>query len=178
MLFIDGAYLEKGTYNNQRKLKIDFNKLILYLEKETKGDNIVRTYYYHAMPYISKIPTDEEKNKQISKEKFVSYLKKIPKLEIRKGKVVKRNTEFIQKQVDVLFSIDLVKMSLKQSMEKALIIAGDSDFCPAIQSVKDEGVIINLYYFKDSIHNELFDLCDERIEITEQLLKNFSDKKN
>jgi uncharacterized LabA/DUF88 family protein len=176
MLFVDGAYLEKCTFSPSCKYRIDFNKMIEYISKDNKTDDIVRTYYYYAMPYIGKIPTPEEKIKQSSKEKFINYLKGIPKFELRKGKVQKIDSTFIQKQVDVLFSIDLVKMGLKRSIEKAIIIAGDSDFCPAIQSVKDEGIVIKLYYFKGSIHNEVLQMCDERSEITEKILLSFATK--
>ena len=57
----------------------------------------------------------------------------------------------------------------KRTADEVFIIAGDSDFVPAIRSVKSEGVIVYLVHGANP-HDDLLDEADERIEITEQLV--------
>ncbi len=64
VIFIDGGYLEK-VLNYYRNPKIDFNKLV---EKLSGGREVLRTYYYHCLPYKSAEPTEEE-TKSIAREK-------------------------------------------------------------------------------------------------------------
>lgn len=73
--------------------------------------------------------------------------------------------------VDVLLSVDLVKLSMDKQIIRAILIAGDSDFVPAINVARDSGVIVTLYYYKKpKPHDELLDACDERYLIDQQLI--------
>ena len=76
---------------------------------------------------------------------------------------------FEQKRVDLLLGIDLVLQATKGSMDEAFIIAGDSDFIPAIRAAKTEGVVIYLIS-GEKPHDDLLDEVDERIVITEELV--------
>jgi len=50
--------------------------------------------------------------------------------------------------------------------------AGDSDFVPAIQVARDAGVVAELqYHAKTRVHSELLAACDERREITPELIQ-------
>lgn len=51
-----------------------------------------------------------------------------------------------------------------------MVIAGDSDFVPAVEQAKDAGVVVRLLYFRESCHDELLDAVDERVEITQVLV--------
>ena len=59
--------------------------------------------------------------------------------------------------------------STKRSIDEAFIIAGDSDFIPAIRTAKAEGLITYLVHGANS-HDDLLDEVDERIEITAELV--------
>ena len=65
-------------------------------------------------------------------------------------------------------------MSWGKQIGKAVIVTGDSDFVPAIQTAKDAGVLTVLYYSRAhpqvSALNELLYACDERVEITQELI--------
>ena len=67
--------------------------------------------------------------------------------------------------------VDLVRMSSNRQIEKAVLITGDSDLVPAIEAARDEGVVVVVYYSPNSRHNELLQACDERYEITRNLLE-------
>lgn len=95
-------------------------------------------------------------------------MKKIPRLDFRVGRLQYVAGTFKQKGVDVCFSVDLVKLSCKGIIDKAVMITGDSDFVPAVNVAKEEGIVTILYYSKKRpmyVHNELLDSCDETYEI-------------
>jgi len=68
-------------------------------------------------------------------------------------------------------AVDLVRMGSNRQIEKAVLITGDSDLVPAIEAARDEGVVVVVYYSPNSRHNELLQACDERYEITGNLIE-------
>jgi uncharacterized LabA/DUF88 family protein len=60
-------------------------------------------------------------------------------------------------------------LSLKQQISHACLIAGDSDFIPAIAAAKNEGVLIHLYHGADP-HQKLVEVADERTQIDTEFL--------
>lgn len=137
------------------------------------GCERVRTYYYHCMPYQSDPPTPQERKAYSRMDAFMTYLRKLPRFEIRLGRLQKIGSEFKQKGTDVWFSVDLVKLSCRGNIDKAILVTGDSDFVPAVNVAKEEGVVTILYYSKTPpmyVHNELLNACDEKYEITKNLI--------
>lgn len=175
-VFIDGGYFD-NVLLTFGKLRIDYHK---FTESICGDCERFRTYYYHAMPYQSPYPSPEESRRYSSMHKFVTTLQRLPRFIVRLGKVVKYGDgEPHQKQVDTLFAIDLVKLSAKNHIQKAIIIAGDADHIPAVEAAKEEGVICELYYLsKDlkgnyTVSRDLYDICDDRFQITKELLLDF-----
>ena len=166
-VFIDGGYLDSLQKNGFRG-KLDYKKLVEHAVG-TEG-RLLRAYYYACMPYQSQPPTKEENERYSKKDKFISKIRRFPRFEVRLGKLQKiSDDEFHQKKVDILLAIELVSLAWKGYIDKAVIIAGDSDFVPAIQQAKDAGVIVSLYYISGAFNNELLDSVDERVEITKEL---------
>lgn len=64
-----------------------------------------------------------------------------------------------QKRVDCQLTADLVKFAVRGRMDRVALMAGDEDFYPVVETLKDEGVVIDLYH--DSYANkDLINLCD------------------
>lgn len=171
-IFIDGAYLD-WVQREKFNAHTDFQKLVL----EMTGDKeLYRTYYYHCLPYQSSQPTQDEAERFGKAEKFFYSIDKLPRFEVRKGKLEFRGIGqdgkpiFEQKRVDILLGTDLVLLAAKQHISEAVIIAGDSDFMPAIEIAKTEGVLIRLYSHPDSVHSELWNLADERSNIDQAFI--------
>ena len=57
----------------------------------------------------------------------------------------------------------------KKSIDEAFIIAGDSDFIPAVYAAKTEGATGYLVH-GDPCHDDLLDELDERIKIRPLLI--------
>lgn len=172
-MFIDGGYFQKLLQFVFRSPRIDFEK---FSEMICEDCERLRTYFYYCMPYQSDPPTEEERERYSKSDKFVFSISRLNRFEVRLGKLiyVPSTNEYVQKRVDVLLSVDLVRMSWDHQIGKAVLVTGDSDFVPAIQAAKDAGVLTVLYYSRAhpqvSALDELLYACDERVEITQELI--------
>jgi uncharacterized LabA/DUF88 family protein len=165
-VFIDGGYFD-NVLKNLGKLSIDFEALANMLCNNCER---LRTYYYSCMPYQSNPPTDDEKNRYANADKFLYNIRKLPRFEVRLGKLSYHDGKFEQKRVDVLMSVDLVRMSWDKQIQRAFLVTGDSDFVPAVMAAKEAGVLVKVYYQQGTIHDELYDACDDREELTKAKL--------
>ena len=174
-VFIDNGYLKKVLAN--AKLRIDYLSFSEGIVTEQGGKRF-RTYVYDCKPYLSNPPTEEEKERQSRMDKFQGALERLPCFVTRWGDLQKietaNGTKFNQKGVDLLLGIDLLKLSLKNTIETAMVVAGDRDFVPAIKEAKEAGVLVYLYYDPNTyVHNELYDLCDNRFKLDKELLTKY-----
>jgi uncharacterized LabA/DUF88 family protein len=76
---------------------------------------------------------------------------------------------FQQKRVDILLGVDLALLAAKHQITDAAILAGDSDFLPAIEAAKPEGVVIHLFH-GNSPHRDLISACDERTQFDQAFI--------
>ncbi len=173
-IFIDAGYLNqiiKAYFNNTN---VDFENLSKRLAELTKTE-VLRTYYYHCKPYVRK-GNVEDQDRMNKMEKFLNRLKRIPRYQVRLGRLIKVGNSFKQKMVDVHLSLDLVDMCFEKQIDHAIILGGDSDFVPAIERAKRAGAIIHLFYHPDCVHNLLLDHCDELYEINDDFIKEINRK--
>jgi uncharacterized LabA/DUF88 family protein len=167
VVLIDGGYFRSILDTDFDRPKIDFLK---FSDTICGGDERLRTYYYTCMPYQSSPPTDDEKRRFSAADKFVYTLRNLPRFDVRLGKLAHVGKEFVQKRVDILLAVDLVRMSWGRFIGTAILVTGDSDFVPAVEAAKDAGVLVRLYYSQSSIHDELRSAVDESFVITKELI--------
>ena len=79
-VFIDGGYFAALLRDYFNEVRVDFLRLSDML---CSGFERFRTYYYDCMPYQSNPPTDEERKRYADKIRFIEYLKKLPRFEVR-----------------------------------------------------------------------------------------------
>ncbi|MBP7071420.1 MAG: NYN domain-containing protein [Methanothrix sp.] len=166
-VFIDGAYLTKILDVDFGKPKIDLARFSDILCGDYER---LRTYYYNCMPYQSNPPTEDERRRFASMDKFVYTLRKLPRFEVKLGRLGCVGGEFIQKRVDIALAADLVRLSCGRMIQKAVLVTGDSDFLPAIEAAKEAGVLVTLYYSQSSIHDELLSAVDESEMMDQELI--------
>jgi len=170
VVLIDNGYFSKVIKNQFGGADIDYE---LFSENICGDCERLRTYVYDCNPYQSHPPTADERRRVAGMDKFVSALKRLHRFEVRMGSLQKiwvdRKFTFKQKMADVLFSVDLVRLSWSKQIQDAILVAGDYDFVPAVKASKDAGVLVKLYYTQP-VHDELLDICDEAIEITKELV--------
>ncbi|MGA7562047.1 MAG: NYN domain-containing protein [Desulfobaccales bacterium] len=173
-IFIDGGHISKLSKKHFGTISIDFAKLANWI---ADGKEILRVYYYDCPPYQSKPPTPDERLLLSKKQKYFYNLNRLDRFEVREGKLECRGRDnlckpiFEQKRIDILLAVDLIKLAFKKAISCAAILTGDSDYIPAIQVAKDEGVSIKLIHGpKKTYHDQLYDIADERRELTLAIL--------
>lgn len=136
---------------------------------------ILRSYYYDCPPYQSASPTLEERQRFGGHQKFVYALENLPRFSVRLGRLEHRGLDqsgkpiFHQKRVDILLGVDLALLAAKHQIADAALLAGDSDFLPAVEATKSEGVVVHLFHGQHP-HRDLALACDERVRITQEFI--------
>jgi uncharacterized LabA/DUF88 family protein len=171
-VFIDAAYLQFMLRDEFGGARVDFQKLV---DRIAAGREILRSYYYDCEPYQSNPPTSQESERFSRIQRFHYNLDKLPRFQVRLGKLAFRGCGddgkpiFQQKRVDIQMGVDLVLLAAKHQISDAAILAGDSDFLPAIEAAKPEGVVIHLFHGSHP-HNDLVSRCDERTRIDQAFI--------
>ena len=174
-IFIDGSYLDTIVKIELKDRRLNYSSFIRSL-KSDKYEHL-RTYYYHCRS-LSKSEGGRSEEIRNKMNKFFSGLEKIPKFELKFGELKIYNGVPKQKGVDVQLSVDLVRLSCRRHIQKAIVVAGDQDFKPAVQAAKDAGVLVKLIYFPQSISDELLKTCDELKMLQRKMLEKHCYKGN
>ncbi len=110
---------------------------------------------------------------RIPKNNFFNKLEAIESFEVRRGRPESRGTNaagegiFIQKQVDVLLAVDILISTFRQSADSIVLIAGDSDYIPAVREAKTAGAIVRLVHGpRNTFHKQLWQARDWRRELS------------
>ena len=176
-MLIDNGYFSAILRDEFQEQRVDY---LTFSQSICQGYLRLRTYVYDALPYQANPPTPEQSRLYASKTKFFETIKRLPSFEVRFGRQRPRPGGYIQKGVDVLLAIDLVRLSSKGQIQKAFLVAGDADFAPVVRAAKDEGVIVKLYHSEGlqeangrmlkKYSDELWRECDEREPMTKSLI--------
>ena len=177
-IFIDGGYFDRVS-RDCGSPRIDFGQLSAEL---ARPHELLRTYYYHCLPYMGPNPSEQDQERYDNKHRFFNALTRLNRFEVREGKLEYRGTDreterpiFEQKRVDIYLGVDLAMLAVKQRIHRAILVTGDSDFLPAIRAAKNEGVLIHLFHGTgpQQPHRDLWEEADDRTVITPELLQTF-----
>jgi uncharacterized LabA/DUF88 family protein len=125
---------------------------------------------------ISKEKTERDEKRREEKERFFNKLKKLHQFEVKYGDLQIINGQFKQKLVDVKMSLDIVDKCFDNQITHAIIIAGDSDFIPAIMKAKDCGAIVHLVCSKRKINRKLMYAVDTIKDLKKSFMIDFAEK--
>jgi len=166
MVFIDGSNFYFSLKKVRGSAKIDFQ----YLIKKLVGiRNLIRVYYYNAPVNQFEVP-EQYKNQQAF---FVMLKKSVDYLEIKLGKLVKREGRNVEKGVDVKLAVDMVVHAAQDNYDTAILISGDGDFSDAVNFVKNKGKHVELAFPDQQCYN-LKQICDKFILLNDEYLREFS----
>jgi hypothetical protein len=167
-VFLDGAYLDNLTQgpwaHGGRPLALDMRKLPRHLNQGAWPNQV---FYYYALPWLSDPPLPAEHHLRVQKEKFLAFLASEKRWILREGRVERRggvrpgDWVYEQKRTDVQIAVDLVRLAWRGSIDRAILLAGDSDLIPAIEDARAAGVHVTLTYHPGSVHRDLLTTCDE-----------------
>ncbi len=169
MLFIDGTLLyHDWNATAPSGCKMDLEKLINTVIAKRKDYVLKRCYYY-----ISKLDDNYSAEKRKDQENFLSKLKHIPRLELRFGRVQRKETyitpsrnqitcngcgqqvtatltTYVDKGTDVNLAVDMLAYANKNNYDVAILLSRDADFVKAVQEVKELGKDVELAIFKNT----------------------------
>ena len=167
-IFIDGGYLLKQLQD--AKVNPDYSRLAEFLLRPLRRNtqlDLMRCYFYYCPPWMSEKPTEAELRRMAAHERFMAEMQEgCDRWQVRLGKLERRREGdkevFAQKRVDVQLSVDLVQHTAAGHIQHAVLVAGDSDFIPAIVAAKESGTTLTLWCDRDrSVHRDLLKLADE-----------------
>ena len=151
-IFVDGAYLE--TVAKKKNVWVDYEQLSAEILARVNARtpaapvDLLRTYYYNALPHQSNPPTERERKFFGKRRKFYDALERLSSFTVRLGVVKYRGRDnqgqpiYQQKQVDLLLGLDFALLSARRSITHAAVVTGDSDMVPAIEVAKREGIAV------------------------------------
>lgn len=187
-ILIDGGFFERKFIETNNKVPTaddviaETDKAMKALIAKTNGDTkdiLFRIFYYDCRPFgeivkksdgtdidFSKSPI--YKNKQL----FFKTLGRKDKVALRLGELSfdgwkpdlhnpkKSKPDFKQKGVDMKVGLDMACMATKHTIDKIILIAGDSDFVAPIKFVRKEGLQVYLYPMNHKVKGILLEHCD------------------
>ena len=172
-ILIDGGFfLQRYKHNNSgnsprisdmKPFIDDIVNKVDSVDPKTTTNILLRTYYYDCRPFgdIKKDPNgndiDFSKKPQFhAATKFQNDLKSFPQLALRLGdlsfdgwKIDKNDSskfhpDLKQKAVDMKIGLDIAWMSSKRTIDKIVLVAGDSDFIAPMKFARREGILVYL----------------------------------
>ncbi|OLS23902.1 MAG: hypothetical protein HeimC3_22450 [Candidatus Heimdallarchaeota archaeon LC_3] len=161
-VLIDGGYYRELI----KSLSIESIDLIKFSDVISQPAYRLRTFFFDGLVQDN--------------QSFHDLLRLFDRFEVILGDVVERtfkcskcgitNHRYAQKRVDVSLAVKMVHLASTNQVDKIILIAGDQDFLPAIETAKHEGPIIKLLYKEGRISDNLKKAVDERQEFTRQFL--------
>lgn len=181
-IFIDGGYILSQC--KHQNIQPDYSQLTDYLLEPIAKRypiDLLRCYFYYCAPWMSQDPTKEELRRMEAHDQFIEEMRGIDRWAVKLGKLEKRRGKqkeyFEQKRVDVLLSCDMVRHAAAGHIQHAILIAGDSDFIPAVEATKESGTTVTLWCGDDgTVHKDLVNLSDEVKRFDWQSLPKLSPK--
>lgn len=74
------------------------------------------------------------------------------------------------KAVDIALATDVLTLAASHQYDAAIIVAGDGDYLPVIESVKRLGLYVGVAFFGDTTNKSLRIAADEYLDITQPFI--------
>lgn len=173
-IYVDWENIRKGVFDiASRRLhkRVDYNEVdnVIRFFKAFINDEeeiIYRIFIYLCEPYGGTIEGTDYKAEPVyaRSRKFIDDLKVQDYIAMRKGKLVYRGKDskkkpiFSQKQVDMLFGLDIAHVAYKGLADRALILSCDTDMIPAMKTARINGMQVIWGYCPDVNTDSTVDL--------------------
>jgi uncharacterized LabA/DUF88 family protein len=144
-LFIDGGYLTKlysetvaALFGGQWTINYQQMCGVLHARK---------SFYYDCLDETSrKDESDADHIARIERQKEeFERIRSVKGTHVRLGKLVGDGKRKRQKEVDVLLAVDMLNHAYRQNMSRAILIAGDRDYRPLVESLVQIGTFVEVH---------------------------------
>jgi len=166
-VFIDGGYLTAEYTDTVRKLfgsrfDIDYSQIKMWTSAR-------RVFYYDCVDNEQRVgenATDFTARVQ-KQENNLDAIDALEGFHVRRGHLASGHRKQ-QKEVDVLLAVDMMNHAYSRNMTKAVLISGDRDFRPVVQSVAATGTYVQVMFRKETGSKELGKAADivEHLDIS------------
>ncbi|TSC86040.1 MAG: hypothetical protein G01um101416_748 [Microgenomates group bacterium Gr01-1014_16] len=160
IVIIDGSNL----YHKLKELQLphrkefDFHKFVESVSQKTQ---IVVKYF--CIGKISALQQDQHARQMMAdQQSLVTRLQK-DGFVIQFGYLLKSDTAYHEKGVDVQMATDLIMNACKNTYDQAFLITSDSDLIPAISAVQSLGKKVTYVGFKHKPSYALLKACNQSI---------------
>ncbi|MGD1808178.1 NYN domain-containing protein [Dapis sp. BLCC M126] len=169
-LFIDGGYLrdkyEKATskwFNNDIVDVRNINFAAIKSHFKAK-----KVFYYDCLDEIqNKNEKDEDFEARKSKQKDdFNQIRSLEGYHVKLGSLVGTPNNKRQKEVDVLLTVDMMNHTIRNNMTNAVLIAGDRDFKPVVESLVNMGMYVKIASDPRSTSSEFRYAADNYIPLS------------
>ncbi len=164
MIFIDGSNFYHSIREMMGRVNVDYRCLV---KKLVGGRELIRAYYY--IPLINREGAEEQ---FIAQQRFLAYLQEVPYFQVKYGKLMRQGEILVEKSIDVLLAVDMVRYAALDTYDTAVLISGDGDFAPAVNVVKDLGKQVEVVFFLPQTSVELKQVSDIFIDLDRKYLEN------
>ncbi len=180
LIFVDDGFFKlvkkhfEKTSGKKKKYLQTFRNIC-----KKEGLILKHLYIYTCPPYQSETPSQKENKLKEDYDKIKKMLGNKKWVTFREGRCQRLKIDeaykFSQKGVDILLVIDLLRFKKEYpDIKNVILIACDSDFVPAINQLKEEGITVVLYtYFERkrksrfSRYNHLLKTASRRVKLNE-----------
>jgi len=189
-ILIDGGFFKQRfrKINKRDPSKKDVEELIKKILDHLKEKNpcydlhpdvLLRTFYYDCLPFKKELTHPDGTKIDFSKSEihlkqiaFLQSLDRIEQFALRLGelsfsgwkmyaeKPKKIFPDFRQKGVDMKIGLDIAWMAGKKTVDKIVLVTGDSDFISPMKLARREGIQIYLYPMANNLKYELISHAD------------------
>lgn len=172
MFFIDGS----NFYKNCRNATGCSGKDYAFLDYfgfcssllDATNQKLIRVYLYDAP-----LKAEWDAARYSIQQSYFSRLRSQKNVELRLGRLEGRYPNIKEKGVDILLSVDMIKLAHNKSYDTGYLISSDGDFSEAVQLCKDMGVNINNVYLPGFKSFHLMQTCDQSIEAPADFIRRF-----
>jgi len=144
-LFVDNANLYHGLVHH--RLKIDYSRLL----KVIKGGRRLAG---------ARLYTGVEETIDRSARFFLKLVHSFG-FDVITRPLVKQDRGRVEKEIDVLIAVDMVRLAFEDGYDVAALLSGDGDFTPAVESVLRAGKLVEVWSFDHSLSRKLRETVGE-----------------
>ncbi len=158
-IFLDGGYIDASFPKD-----LNYTNLVDYITVQTKQE-LLRTYLYHCLPLVDPESSEDTLRRLDGKKRLFFALDHTPRFVVRLGRLVRRGDTFLQKGVDIQLGLDMAALAYRGAVTDIALVSGDGDFPPALEAVKELGVLTWVFYKEGTISVELLRAADEAVPL-------------
>lgn len=179
VLLIDGGYLRAEAQASNKTYDAPFVEKFAH-QVPTQDEYLLRILYYDARPYQGKVqqPVSGKWKRFIASDNLMDDLAKFERFACRHGSLGFRGWKprsiplnggkplsdadfkpvFEQKGVDMRVGLDIAAFAERQSVDRILLVSGDTDMIPAMKLARKAGLEVGLVQLPKpcrDLHDEL-----------------------